>query len=234
MSHNIYSNWDDGMDFRIENPEYCDKCNKKGTFLTQVINDKTGVKNVVASDCECKKELIIQAKLKVAGIHPRYINLDLDKEIPKKAIKFFDTFYKKYRNKNEISQNFAMIDTDIHKKTKQVSLFARFLFMQDPSLNIRYITMPDLIYKINMVWKEGDDEEIKRLMNADFLIVDKIELGISYIRQNMNLLTFNNIFDKRDYNQKPTIISCSSMLEMEILGLDPNAFIIKDNTKVVK
>lgn len=225
---NYNDEWNDGQDFRPSKSYFCEKCNHKGTFITRVRDEETGLINTIAQDCVCKIEHLARIRLKLAGIHPEFRNLDCKKELNSKIIEFADQFYDNFKNPDKLSQNILITGENMTRKTRFLANFAKYLLLKSVNINLKYITMHDLLLTINKIWKSGDYAEIEIFHTYDFLIVDKVELGINYLKQNMNMVTFNSIFDKRDHDQKPTIISCGTLDDIDYLNLNIERFIHKD------
>ena len=228
MNTTNYDDWNDGSDFRPSYDYFCEKCDFKGTFLKKAVDEETKLSYTYAQDCECKVEYIVKMRLKAAGIHPQYRSLDCKKELYKNTQAFLDTFYDSYKDENKISNNLLIWGSDQAQKTKLLALMAKYLAHKNVNLTIKYTTLHDIFLTINRVWKTSDFSEIEDLHTYDILIIDKVESGLHFIKQNMNMATFNNIFDKRDLDQKPTIISCGKTNDLDYLNLELNKFISKE------
>ena len=223
-----YSEWNDGHDFRPSQPYFCEKCNHKGTFLRRIVDTSNNTASTIAQDCECKIEHITKLKLKSAGIRPEYRLIDPQQEFNEKTRSFFDKYYDAYQDPNKLVSNFLITGNNLPKKTKFLSVMAKYMLLKSVNVRLKYITMHDLLINITKTWTSGDDSEIQKYNNYDFFIIDKVELGLNYVRQNMNIATFNSIIDHRVLQEKPTIISCASEKDLDFLNLDADTFIIKE------
>jgi hypothetical protein len=220
MSHiRDYDDWNDGHDFRPSNPNFCEKCNHKGTFLKELVDEERGTTSAVCIDCPCKVEYVAKMRLKLAGIHPQYLNIDCEKEMNDKVKHFMDVFYTTYKDPNKVSHNLLLTGSDLTKKTKTLAKFSKYLLMKSINVRLKYITFLDLLVTINKVWKSDDYSQIDDLYSYDFLVIDKVEQGFPYLKQNMNAVLFNNIFETR---------ACGSTTEIELLNLDISRFIVKE------
>lgn len=222
-----YDYWKDGEDFRPDNPHFCDKCNHKGTYIKEVIDEEKGTASTLVIDCECKKEYVTKLRLKEAGIHPQYYNLNASLELTEMQKAYIDKFYTYYKDPEKVAKNLLLTGADRTKKSKLLALFAKRILYKSMNIRCKYITMSDLLVTINKVWKNDDYSAIEDLYHYDFLIIDKVEMGLQYLKNNMNSVLFVNIFETRDQHQKPTIISCGSEDEIELLNLDISRFLIK-------
>jgi hypothetical protein len=223
-----YDYWEDGQDFRPSNPNFCEKCNQKGTYIKEVINEEKGTTSLVVIDCECKKEYITKLRLKEAGIHPQYHDLNASLELSEGKKNFIDKFYICYKDPKKVSKNLLITGSNKNSKTKFLALFAKRILYKSMNIRFKYITLSDLLISINKVWKNDDYSAIEDLQKYDFLIIDKVEMALPYLKQNMNSVVLVNLFETRDQNQKPTIISCATETDIELLNLDLERFVVKD------
>lgn len=223
-----YDYWKDGEDFRPNNPNFCEKCGFKGTYIKEIIDEQKGTTSLLVIDCECKKEYVTKLRLKEGGIHPQYYALNASIELSPNSKAYIDKFYSYYKDPEKVAKNLLITGVDKSKKTRTLALFAKRILYKSLNVRLKYITMADLLVNINKVWKNDDYSSVQDLYDCDFLIIDKVEVGLPHLRQNMNSVLFVNIFETRDQNQKPTIISCRTPDDIELLNLDLNRFLIKD------
>jgi DNA replication protein DnaC len=223
-----YDDWNDGLDFRPTFSHFCEKCGHKGTFLKKAADPETGLSYTIAQDCECKVEYIAKMRMKAAGIHPSYRDLDCKTELNEKEQQALDKFYEFYKDENKIAKNLLLYGPSQAKKTKFLALSSKYLIMKSLNLTVKYITFHDLLLTINKTWKTGDYSEVEEFYSYDILIIDKVESGTHFVKQNMNMVTFNSIFDKRDLEQRPTIVSCGKLDDLDYINLDASRFITRE------